>query len=163
MLRKTVLSVVTEHQSIDRLIVRETEVRDRTEQVDVTLGQAAVQSQMHTKQIGARQLPTERKITGNPALQTPYCRQAEEEIATAMIETVMIETLIGPTVVAVRRLLAIMTGRGETERMRERSFTVDEVTPEEALMSCHMVTNDPAAEVDVGEPTVMLRAQEVRE
>jgi hypothetical protein len=46
-----------------------------------------------------------------------------------------------------------MTASGETERVSERSFIVEEVTPEEALMSCHMAMRDPLE--DDAELTVM--------
>jgi hypothetical protein len=74
----------------------------------------------------------------------------------------MIVTWIGLTVAAEKNLSVITTGREETERVKEKSFTADEVIPEEALMSYHMVTRDPAAEADVGELIVMSRVQEVQ-
>jgi hypothetical protein len=49
-----------------------------------------------------------------------------------------------------------MIARGGIERMRGRSFTVEEVTPGVALMNCPMVTKDPV-EADDEELTVMAK------
>lgn len=90
MLRRTALGVGRECLSIGRRIVIETEVRDRTEQVDVMLGRAAVLSQMPTKRIDARPLPTERRTIEKAALQTHCCPKAEEMVGEIVNETVMI-------------------------------------------------------------------------
>jgi hypothetical protein len=49
-----------------------------------------------------------------------------------------------------------MIETGGTERKNERSFTADEVTPVEALMSCLMVMRD-LPEAGAEELTVMLK------
>jgi hypothetical protein len=54
---------------------RETEVRESAVLVDVM---TAARNQMHTKQIGERQLRTEKRTTGKQALQIPCCPPAAE-------------------------------------------------------------------------------------
>ena len=49
-----------------------------------------------------------------------------------------------------------MIETGGIERKNERSFIADEVTPVEALMSCHMVMRD-LLEAGAEELTVMVR------
>lgn len=66
-----------------------TEVRDYTVIVDVMLGQVAVQSQMHTKRIGEKLLPTVRRIIVKLAVWIPSYLLAVEVIETE------IETVIG--------------------------------------------------------------------
>jgi hypothetical protein len=63
-----------------------TEVRDHTVPADAMLGQVAVQSQMRTKQIGAKQLPIARRIIAKAVLRIRYFPLADEAIG--VIETV---------------------------------------------------------------------------
>ena len=92
--RKTASSAEKELRWIDQILVTEIEVRDHIVPMDVMLGQAAALSQMRTKQIDAKPLPTERRTTAKAALQIRSCLLAD-------VGTV-IEILIAPTAADVR-------------------------------------------------------------
>jgi len=55
-----------------------------------------------------------------------------------------------------------MSVNGETERAKERNFTVEELIPEAALMSCPMEMRDRVEEVDAVERTALWVAKEVQ-
>jgi hypothetical protein len=151
--KEIVSGIETEPQWTDLLIVNETEVRDHTVQMDVMQGAAAVQSQTRMKQIGARQLPTERRITAKAALRILYSPLEDEAIVVSgNARGIVIST--GHTAVAAKIQLATMIANDGIGRMSGRSFTADEVIPGAALMNCLMVMKDPV-EVGDAELTVM--------
>ena len=75
-----------------------TEVRDHTVPTDAILGQVAVQSQMRTKQIGAKQLPIARRIIAKAALRIHYFPPADEAIG---VREIVRETVISIGLTAV--------------------------------------------------------------
>jgi hypothetical protein len=165
MQRKSVLSAGTGLQWTDQLAemieARETEVRESAVLVDVM---TAARNQMHMKQIGERQLRIEKRIIGKQALQIPCYPQAAEGTGPRGTVTVTErERWISISHIAVGATMqqAIMIETEEIEKRSEKSSTVGEGTPEEALTSYHTVMIDPVA-VGVVELTVMWRALEVQ-
>lgn len=133
-------------------------MRDHIAQVDVMLGQAVAQNQMHTRQIGGRQLLTGRKTTAKPAWQTHYCLLAVESIAVSVIAKEIV-TSIDLTAAAEMIPQATMTANDAIERMSARSSTAVEVIREEALTSYLGETRSPAGDE---EPIVTATVLEVQ-
>lgn len=116
---------------------------------------------MHTKQTGAEQLPTEKRITGRPTLPIPYSLLAAEIESIESIENVIVIVVASATMISIdltaaaeRRHQVTMIEREETGRVSAKSSTVEEETLEEASTSCRMVTKSLAARVAVDEMTV---------
>jgi hypothetical protein len=115
----------------------ETEVRDLIVPVHGILGLAAVQNQMPTRQIGEKQLQTERRTIAKPTLRILYYLPVGGVV---IVETdcAMLIGNASPTVSTAaveRRLPHGMIVIEGIEMTNGKDFTEEEVTPGEALMT----------------------------
>ena len=147
------------------------EVRDLIAEVDAMLGEAAVRSQIHMKQTGERQSPSENEITGRlrwlrasspPTAAACPLRHAVSATGSATVTGIAIST--GP---AARdaTMTATMTESARTER-RSESGSIGAAMIEVRMTSFPMEMSDPQDHDDVVQmtrTTTLAETHETRE